>query len=608
MVTRIHTQNLLDEGGTRYLVEQLVQRLVTGNIDLTDYVKKDELQEIIDGLDIDIDLSDYATEQYVREQIAQALVGDDIDLSDYVTKKELENALKDVNLEGYATEEWVLNKIAESVTGESCSCDLTGYATKEYVDEHMANIDSGLRKFVTIEGTRVYCKNDMPMIPTYDGSTTLSFPNPVIMRVYTTNDDVFNIDNYVEYTGDTIVIPNTTNGFLKDYIIYNICQQSDSTTEDYNILKKYVTGICSGTAGDGKYVLRDQKEGFSLVETNGKVVSFKNSFDISLLLDWKKMYFGIMTDVSEWSGYHGDDNYIGNIEASDVFRVDKRLWYENIDELKSYMESDNHALNTMANNFKSLIEAYESNNVSELPTPPELCLNTHISAEDTMIIGGTEVGGRLSIVLTPGQTYTIESITGKPFVVKGWGWEYQILKMDAGEVNYSVVGTKIVSPVTAFTQNGRSLRWDKVNKCWTIDSWVDGHETVPIHYGYESVDGSAITFTVPDVAAFGSADRIPVVSILCESEDYYDSLRLTRGELSYSELTNSNYIVNVTANNESQKSEIIFDLYDYTKPDEYIRYSSDSIYEIYDLDDYVTQSEVETLLETKLGVIENGSY
>lgn len=134
MQTRIHTQNLLDEGGTRYLVEQLVQRLVTGNIDLTDYVKKDELQEIIDGLDINIDLSDYATEQYVREQIAQALVGDDIDLSDYVTKEQLENALKDVNLEGYATEEWVLNKIAESVTGESCSCDLSPYATKEYVD------------------------------------------------------------------------------------------------------------------------------------------------------------------------------------------------------------------------------------------------------------------------------------------------------------------------------------------------------------------------------------------------------------------------------------------------------------------------------------------
>ena len=85
-------------------------------IDLTDYYTKSEIDVLLEDLEVDVDLTGYAT----TDDVAQAV-------SDKATKTYVDNKVA-----GLATESFVTNKIAEAqLGGEGGTIDLTGYATKD---------------------------------------------------------------------------------------------------------------------------------------------------------------------------------------------------------------------------------------------------------------------------------------------------------------------------------------------------------------------------------------------------------------------------------------------------------------------------------------------
>lgn len=109
---KVAIQALIDE------LKAYADSIATGDIDLSSYVTKSELQTKLDALDINIDLSSYATKGELTDAI------NSIDLSAYALKTEIPS------LDGYATTEYVDNAIANVPSGGG-TVDLSNYYTKD---------------------------------------------------------------------------------------------------------------------------------------------------------------------------------------------------------------------------------------------------------------------------------------------------------------------------------------------------------------------------------------------------------------------------------------------------------------------------------------------
>ena len=109
---KVAIQALIDE------LKAYADSIATGDIDLSDYVTKSELQAKLDALSINIDLSSYATKGELTDAI------NSIDLSAYALKTEIPS------LDGYATTEYVDNTIANVPSGGG-TVDLSNYYTKD---------------------------------------------------------------------------------------------------------------------------------------------------------------------------------------------------------------------------------------------------------------------------------------------------------------------------------------------------------------------------------------------------------------------------------------------------------------------------------------------
>ena len=126
MVVTDYNEQFLDKRGTDHLIDELkayIDSIPNGNVDLSDYVTKSELQAKLDALNINIDLSSYAT------------------------KEELTNAINSIDLSAYATTQYVDNAIANVPSGGNV--DLSNYYTKNEtyskteVDTAISNIEGG---------------------------------------------------------------------------------------------------------------------------------------------------------------------------------------------------------------------------------------------------------------------------------------------------------------------------------------------------------------------------------------------------------------------------------------------------------------------------------
>ena len=200
MVVTDYNEQFLDKKGTDHLIEELkayIDSIATGNIDLSNYVTKSELQAKLDALDINIDLSSYAT----KEELTQAI--NSIDLSAYAKKtdlpivptkvSELENDSNylssipeeyvtetELNAKGYLTEHQDLSAYALKTEIPS----LDGYATTQYVDNAIANVPSG----GNVDLSNYYTKAETnALIPSTDGLATTEYVDNAISNIPTTD-------------------------------------------------------------------------------------------------------------------------------------------------------------------------------------------------------------------------------------------------------------------------------------------------------------------------------------------------------------------------------------------------------------------------------------
>lgn len=84
------------------------------------------------GIEVDVDLTGYATEEYVDKAIGDIDIPE-VDLTGYAKKTDIPS------LSGYATEKYVNDAVAKAQLSGG-NVDLSDYATKEYVDNKIDNI------------------------------------------------------------------------------------------------------------------------------------------------------------------------------------------------------------------------------------------------------------------------------------------------------------------------------------------------------------------------------------------------------------------------------------------------------------------------------------
>ena len=193
MVVTDYNEQFLDKRGTDHLIDELkayIDGIATGDIDLSNYVTKSELQAKLDALDINIDLSSYAT----KEELTQAI--NSIDLSAYAKKTDIPDVSgyltsipeeyvteTELNAKGYLTEHQDLSAYALKTEIPTVP-SLDGYATTEYVDNAIANVPSG----GNVDLSNYYTKAETnALIPSTEGLATEEYVNNAVSNIPTTD-------------------------------------------------------------------------------------------------------------------------------------------------------------------------------------------------------------------------------------------------------------------------------------------------------------------------------------------------------------------------------------------------------------------------------------
>ena len=182
MVVTDYNEQFLDKRGTDHLIDELkayIDGIATGDIDLSNYVTKSELQAKLDALDINIDLSSYAT----KEELTNAI--NSIDLSAYAKKTDIPSlngyvTETELNSKGYLTEHQDLSAYALKTEIPS----LDGLATTEYVDNAIANVPSG----GNVDLSNYYTKAETnALIPSLEGYATEEYVSTAINSIPATD-------------------------------------------------------------------------------------------------------------------------------------------------------------------------------------------------------------------------------------------------------------------------------------------------------------------------------------------------------------------------------------------------------------------------------------
>ena len=193
MVVTDYNEQFLDKRGTDHLIDELkayIDSIATGDIDLSNYVTKSELQAKLDALDINIDLSSYAT----KEELTNAI--NSIDLSSYAKKTDIPDVSgyltsipeeyvteTELNAKGYLTEHQDLSAYALKTEIPTVP-SLDGYATTEYVDNAIANVPSG----GNVDLSNYYTKAETnALIPSTEGLATEEYVNNAVSNIPTTD-------------------------------------------------------------------------------------------------------------------------------------------------------------------------------------------------------------------------------------------------------------------------------------------------------------------------------------------------------------------------------------------------------------------------------------
>ncbi len=283
MVVTDYNEQFLDKRGTDHLIEELkayIDGIATGNIDLSDYVTKAELQAKLDALDINIDLSSYAT----KEELTNAI--NSIDLSAYALKTEIPS------LDGYATTEYVDNAIANVPSGGNV--DLSNYYTKEETNALIPSTE-GL-------ATKTYVDNAISNIPTTDltGYATEEYVSTAINSIPATD-----LSNY--YTKD-----ETYSKTEVDTLVANSGGSSGGGSSSGSGEVYSTEEIAIGTWIDGRTIYRKvismDLPAVSSGNYHSAVTVVESPCNI-MMLDWRAVsYAGLTGSSSDYPSkiIHGD--------------------------------------------------------------------------------------------------------------------------------------------------------------------------------------------------------------------------------------------------------------------------------------------------------------
>ena len=242
MVVTDYNEQFLDKRGTDHLIDELkayIDGIASGDIDLSNYVTKEELQAKLDALDINIDLSSYATKEELTNAInsidlsAYAKKTDIPSLEGYVTETELNAkgyltehqdlsayALKTEipSLDGLATTEYVDNAIANVPRGGGGNVDLSNYYTKEETDERdlmISPLNSLGEKYIT---------DNMPNIKAYAGTNTITFEAGIDVRggILVDGEAPYYFNNYseIDSSKNSFTFEADREVIVKDYVFY----------------------------------------------------------------------------------------------------------------------------------------------------------------------------------------------------------------------------------------------------------------------------------------------------------------------------------------------------------------------------------------------------
>ena len=211
MVVTDYNEQFLDKRGTDHLIDELkayIDSIATGNIDLSNYVTKSELQAKLDALDINIDLSSYAT----KEELTNAI--NSIDLSAYAKKTDIPSlegyvTETELNSKGYLTEHQDLSAYALKTEIPS----LDGLATTEYVDNAIANVPSG----GNVDLSNYYTKAETnALIPSTEGLATKEYVDNAVSNIPTTDLTGYATKEYVSTAINSIPATDLSNYYTKN--------------------------------------------------------------------------------------------------------------------------------------------------------------------------------------------------------------------------------------------------------------------------------------------------------------------------------------------------------------------------------------------------------
>ena len=239
MVVTDYNEQFLDKRGTDHLIDELkayIDGIASGNIDLSDYVTKEELQAKLDALNINIDLSSYAT----KEELTNAI--NSIDLSAYALKTEIPSlegyvTETELNSKGYLTEHQDLSAYALKTEIPS----LDGYATTQYVDNAIANVPSGGGGTVDLSNYYTKAETDA-LIPSTDGLATTEYVDNAISNIPTTDLTDYATKEYVSTAINSIPTTDLSNYYTK--------AETYSKTEVDNLVANSGGGGSSSGSGE----------------------------------------------------------------------------------------------------------------------------------------------------------------------------------------------------------------------------------------------------------------------------------------------------------------------------------------------------------------------
>lgn len=335
MVVTDYNEQFLDKRGTDHLIDELkayIDNLPTGNVDLSNYVTKEELQAKLDALHINIDLSAYAT----KEELTQAI--NSIDLSVYAKKTDIPDVSRyltsipeeyvtetELNAKGYLTEHQDLSSYALKTEIPS----LNGYATTEYVDNAIANVPSG----GTVDLTNYYTKAETnALIPSTEGFATETYVNNAISNIPPTDLSNYYTKNetYSKTEVDTLVANSGGSG------------GGSSTGGASDVYSTEETAI--GTWIDGKTIYRKVIEVGKLASVSSKnystvTTTFSDVACGELLRTTGIIKYGTTTRIVVDGGFSNiqlnpstnHSTYINDVEKSRLTLIGSstsvKLWY-----------------------------------------------------------------------------------------------------------------------------------------------------------------------------------------------------------------------------------------------------------------------------------------